>query len=317
MNYTLPGSTVHGILWSRLLCPPPGDPPDTGIASRSPSLKADSLLSEPPGNLLYLWLKSSTLSIKTITPFSSTCAFYLYYYFSLIGSFMWFWTKICWSFHHYFSFVSKLKRLLFQLSYSLFFSFSSSCIKKISYYISLCVFWYVVIVIQSLSRGWLFVTPRTGAHQASLSITISQSLLKLMSIELMMLYNHLILCHFLLLLPSTFPSIRVFSNELALCITWAKVLGVSAWEWQTTPGFFAVRTPWKICSEMFIKFKLSWITIHVWNLSKFYLFTFCLNVDLNDFSLLRKLEAYLEVYFILESKAENSIRNCFGQWEWV
>ena len=68
----------------------------------------------------------------------------------------------------------------------------------------------------------LFATPRTTAQQASLSFTISQSLLKLMSIESMMPSNHLILCHPLLLLPSVFPSIRVFSNESALCIMWPK-----------------------------------------------------------------------------------------------
>ena len=62
----------------------------------------------------------------------------------------------------------------------------------------------------------------TAAHQASLSITNCQSLLKLMSIELVMSSNHLILCHPLLLLPSIFPSFRVFSNESALCITWPK-----------------------------------------------------------------------------------------------
>ena len=65
-------------------------------------------------------------------------------------------------------------------------------------------------------------TPWTAAHQASLSITNSQSLLKLMSIESMMTSNHLILCHFLLLQPSIFPSIRVFSNESVLCIRWPK-----------------------------------------------------------------------------------------------
>ena len=65
--------------------------------------------------------------------------------------------------------------------------------------------------------------PWTAARQASLSFTISQSLLKLMSIELVMTSNHLIiLCHTLLLLPSNFPSIRVFSNKLALCIRWLK-----------------------------------------------------------------------------------------------
>ena len=67
--------------------------------------------------------------------------------------------------------------------------------------------------VQSVSRVRLFATPWTAAHQASLSITNSQSLLKLVSIESVMLSNHLILCHLLLLLPSIFPSIRVFSNE--------------------------------------------------------------------------------------------------------
>ena len=65
-------------------------------------------------------------------------------------------------------------------------------------------------------------TPWTAAHQASLSVTISWSLFKLMSIELMMPSNHLILFHPLLLLPSIFPSIRVFSNQLALRIRWLK-----------------------------------------------------------------------------------------------
>ena len=68
----------------------------------------------------------------------------------------------------------------------------------------------------------LFETPLTAAHQTSLSLTIFQSLPKFMSIESMMLSNHLILCHLLLLLPSIFPSIRVFSNESAVCIKWTK-----------------------------------------------------------------------------------------------
>ena len=76
--------------------------------------------------------------------------------------------------------------------------------------------------VQSLSRVRLFLTPWTAAHQASLSITNSRSLLKLMSIELVMPSNHLFLYHPLLLLPSIFPSIRVFSNESALCIRWPK-----------------------------------------------------------------------------------------------
>ena len=74
--------------------------------------------------------------------------------------------------------------------------------------------------IQSLSRVWLSVTPWTAEHQAS--ITNSQSLSKLMSIELVMPSNHLILCHPLLLLPSILLNIRVFSNESALRIRWPK-----------------------------------------------------------------------------------------------
>ena len=75
---------------------------------------------------------------------------------------------------------------------------------------------------QSLNHVQLFVTPWTAARQASLSITNSQSLLKLMSIELVMPSNHFILCHPLLLLPLIFPSIRDFSNESILCIRWPK-----------------------------------------------------------------------------------------------
>ena len=75
-------------------------------------------------------------------------------------------------------------------------------------------------LVQSLSHVQLFATPWTAARQASLSITNSQSLLRLMSIEPVMPSNHLILCRPLLLLPSIFPSIRVFSSESALCIKW-------------------------------------------------------------------------------------------------
>ena len=76
--------------------------------------------------------------------------------------------------------------------------------------------------VQLLSRVQLFATPRTSAHQASLSITNSWSLPKLMSIKSVMPSNHLILCHPLLLLPSNFASIRVFSKETVLCIRWPK-----------------------------------------------------------------------------------------------
>ena len=80
----------------------------------------------------------------------------------------------------------------------------------------------VVLIVQSLSPIRLFATPWTAARQASLSFTIPWSLLKLMSIESVMLLNHLILCRPLLRLPSIFPSIRVFSNVLALRIRWLK-----------------------------------------------------------------------------------------------
>ena len=76
--------------------------------------------------------------------------------------------------------------------------------------------------VQSLSHVQLFATLWTKTHQASLSITNSQSLLKLMSIESVMPSNHLILCHSLLLSPSIFSSIRVFSNESVLRIRWPK-----------------------------------------------------------------------------------------------
>ena len=82
--------------------------------------------------------------------------------------------------------------------------------------------------VQSLSHVQLFVIPWTAACQASLSITNSQSLLKLMSIELVMPSRHIILCHPLLLLPSVFPSIRVFANESALRIKWPKYWSFSS-----------------------------------------------------------------------------------------
>ena len=81
--------------------------------------------------------------------------------------------------------------------------------------------------VQSLSRVQLFATPWTAARQASLSITHSQSLLKLVSIESVMPSSHLILCCPLLLLPSIFPSITIFSNESALHIRWPKYWSVS------------------------------------------------------------------------------------------
>ena len=90
-----------------------------------------------------------------------------------------------------------------------------------SLYVSLFYFYNLqAFGVQLLSCVKLFVTPWTAAHQASLSFTILLSLLKLMSIELVMPSKHPILCHPLLLLPSIFPSIRVFSSESALHIRW-------------------------------------------------------------------------------------------------
>ena len=79
-----------------------------------------------------------------------------------------------------------------------------------------------MLLLSRFSRVWLFETPWTTGHQASLFITNSQSLLKYMSIELVMLPNLLILCCPLFLLPSIFPSIRIFSNESVLLIRWSK-----------------------------------------------------------------------------------------------
>ena len=100
-------------------------------------------------------------------------------------------------------------------------------------------------VIQLLSHVQLFATPRTAACQTSLSFTICQILLKLMSIESVMPSNHLVhLCCSLLLLPSIFPSIRVFSNESALCIRWPKY-----WSFNISPsneysGLISFRIEW-------------------------------------------------------------------------
>ena len=98
--------------------------------------------------------------------------------------------------------------------------------------------------VQSLSHVQLFVTPWTAACQAFLSITNSQSLLKLMSIESVMPSNHLILCHPLLLLPSIFPSIRVFSNESVLHIRWPKYWSFSISISNEYSGLISFRIDW-------------------------------------------------------------------------
>ena len=100
--------------------------------------------------------------------------------------------------------------------------------------------------VQLLSHVQLFATPWTAAHQASLSITNSWSLLKLMSIESVMPSNRLILCHPLLLLPSIFPSIRVFSSESVLRIRWPEYW---SFNFRISPsneysGLISFRTDW-------------------------------------------------------------------------
>ena len=99
-------------------------------------------------------------------------------------------------------------------------------------------------LVQSLSCVQLFATPWTAARQASQSFTISRILLKLMSVESVMPSNHLVLCHPLLLLPSIFPSIRVFSNELALCIRWPNYWNFSVSPSNAYSGLISFRIDW-------------------------------------------------------------------------
>ena len=111
-------------------------------------------------------------------------------------------------------------------------------------FVKYLIFWFVVVA-HSLSHVWLFVIPWTAAHQAPLSFTISQSLLRLTSIESVMPSSHLVLCS-LLLLPSIFPSIRVFSNESAIYIRWPKYWSFS---FSNSPsneysGLISFRTYW-------------------------------------------------------------------------
>ena len=100
------------------------------------------------------------------------------------------------------------------------------------------------IVVQSLSCVRLFAIPWTAARQASLSITNSQSLLKFISIELVMPSNHVILCHPLLLLPLIFPNIRVFSNESVLCIKWPKYRNFGISPSNGYSGLISFRMDW-------------------------------------------------------------------------
>ena len=109
-----------------------------------------------------------------------------------------------------------------------------------------CICFIYTASVQSLSCVCLFVTPWTTARQASLSITNSRSLLKLMSIESVMPSNHLILCHPLLLLPSIFPSIRVLSNESVLRVRWPKYWSFSISPSSEYSGLISFRIDWLI-----------------------------------------------------------------------
>ena len=106
-----------------------------------------------------------------------------------------------------------------------------------------CWAWFVVVV-QLPNHVWLFTTPWTVAQQASLSLSISQSLPKFMSIALVMLSKYLILCHPFLLLPSIFPSIRIFSNELALHIRWPKYWSFSISPSNEYSGLITFKIDW-------------------------------------------------------------------------
>ena len=100
--------------------------------------------------------------------------------------------------------------------------------------------------VQSLNRVWLFATPWTAAHQASVSITNSRSSPKLMCIWSVMRFSHLILSRPLLLLPSIFPTIRVFSNESTLCMRWPKYwsFSLSISPFNEHPGLISFRMDW-------------------------------------------------------------------------
>ena len=127
---------------------------------------------------------------------------------------------------------------------------------KHAYLIYITYFNQLFSSIQSLSRARLFATPWTAARQTSLSITNSRSLLKLMSIESVMPSNNLTHCHPLLLLPSIFPSIRVFSNESVLCIRWPKYWSFS----------FSI-SPSNEYSGL-ISFRMDWISLQSKGLSR-------------------------------------------------
>ena len=117
---------------------------------------------------------------------------------------------------------------------------------------------------QSLSLAQLFATPWTAECKASLSITNSQSLRKLMSIEWVMPSDHLILCHPLLLLPSIFPWIRVFFNESVLCIRWPKYWSFSISASNEYSGLISFRMDWlDLLADSLVFLNSSLVLVHI------------------------------------------------------
>ena len=136
----------------------------------------------------------------------------------------------------------------------------------------------LLVSVQSLGRVWLFATPWTTAHQASLFITNSWSPLKPMSIESVMPSNHLILCRPLLLLPSIFPSVRVFSNKSALRIRWPKYWSFSfnISPSNEHPGLISFRMDW-----------LDLLAVHlIWNSLNFLYLDICFLPEIRDISVI-------------------------------
>ena len=159
-----------------------------------------------------------------------------------------------------------------------------------------------LVVLQSLNRVLLFVSSWTAARQASLSFTISWSLLKLMSIESVMPSNHLILCHPLLLPPSIFPSIRVFSNESALHIRWPKwyiiniqcvFTNIHGWRRMLHLKTFRKRNRMILHNNTFHQkfFKKSFISANC-------------STEILDFHLVHRILSYLKISFMLVCMCE-------------
>ena len=167
--------------WSGLPFPSPRDLPNRGIEPESPAFQADPLPSEPPGKPKIMLVTFNTNLMFTIIIFTKTLSGRRLLY----SQFYWWGNR-------------GLKKLIVQVGHVVIRNYDLDLSPPDQ------------LLFQSLSHVWLFVTPRTAAHPASLS-TISWNLLKLMSIELGIPSNHLVLCHAILLLSSIFPSIRVFS----------------------------------------------------------------------------------------------------------